>query len=69
MDDNQIYKNRPEIGASLDKQGYFDWSVKQRDRITKIKVTREDVEKFCAWDNSYGRPHPSDNGGLSTASL
>ncbi|ORZ25518.1 hypothetical protein BCR42DRAFT_9580 [Absidia repens] len=54
MNDNQIYKNRPEIGASLDKHGYFDWSVKQRDRITNIKVTREDVDKFTSWDNSYG---------------
>ncbi|CAO3597780.1 unnamed protein product [Absidia cylindrospora] len=58
MNDNQIYKNRPEIGASLDKQGYFDWSVKQRDRITKIQVTRQDVDKFTSWDNSYVKNMP-----------
>ncbi|CAO3645764.1 unnamed protein product [Cunninghamella blakesleeana] len=58
MDDNQIYKNRPEIGESLDRQGYFDWAVKQRDRICTIQVTRKDVDKFCAWDNSHVKYMP-----------
>ncbi|KAL1928938.1 hypothetical protein VTP01DRAFT_1997 [Rhizomucor pusillus] len=53
MNDNQIYKNRPEIGAALDKQGYFDWQVRQRDRVVTIKVTRKDVERFITWDNSH----------------
>ncbi|KAF7728142.1 hypothetical protein EC973_006657 [Apophysomyces ossiformis] len=53
MNDNQIYKSRPEIGESLDKQGYFDWSVKQRDRIVQIKVTQKEVDRFTSWDNSY----------------
>ncbi|KAG0177854.1 hypothetical protein DFQ28_005357 [Apophysomyces sp. BC1034] len=53
MNDNQIYKARPEIGQALDNQGYFDWSVKQRDRIVQIQVTRKDVEAFTSWDNSY----------------
>ncbi|KAI8096809.1 protein-tyrosine phosphatase-like protein [Halteromyces radiatus] len=58
MNDNQIYKNRPEIGAALDKDGYFNWEVKQRDRIVQIQVTKEDVDKFCSWDNSYVKNMP-----------
>lgn len=36
-------------------QGYFDWKVRQGDRIVTIKVTRKDVEKFINWDNSHGK--------------
>ncbi|KAI8391055.1 uncharacterized protein BYT42DRAFT_180669 [Radiomyces spectabilis] len=66
MNDNQIYRNRPQIGEALDRQGYFDWAVKQRDRIVQIKVTREDVDRFTSWDNSHGKlgPLQSERDGL-----
>lgn len=54
MNDNQIYRNRPEIGEALKKQGYFDWRVKQRDRIVTIKVTQKEVDKFINWSNEHG---------------
>ncbi|KAI8142399.1 Alpha/Beta hydrolase protein, partial [Fennellomyces sp. T-0311] len=56
MNDNQIYKNRPEIGEALDRQGYFDWKVRKRDSFITIKVTRKDVERFITWDNSHDVP-------------
>ncbi|KAI9020096.1 Alpha/Beta hydrolase protein [Phycomyces nitens] len=53
MNDNQIHRNRPEIGEGLKRQGYFNWTVRQRDKITTIKVTEKEVNKFINWDNSY----------------
>ncbi|CAO3597786.1 unnamed protein product [Absidia cylindrospora] len=51
-------KKCPETDALLDKHGYFDWPVKQRDGITSIQVTREDVDKFTGWDNSHVKNMP-----------
>ncbi|CEI95297.1 hypothetical protein RMCBS344292_09487 [Rhizopus microsporus] len=53
MNDNQIHRNRPEIGAALKAQGYFDWRVRQRDRIVTIKVTQNDVDRFTSWSNEH----------------
>ncbi|KAG1057253.1 hypothetical protein G6F46_010801 [Rhizopus delemar] len=53
MNDNQIYRNRPEIGAALQSQGYFDWKVRQRDRIVTIKVTQKEVDRFISWSNEH----------------
>lgn len=55
MNDNQIYRNRPEIGEALKKQGYFDWRVKQRDRIVVVKVTQKEVDRFINWSNEHGK--------------
>lgn len=55
MNDNQIYRNRPEIGEALKKQGYFDWRVKQRDRIVSVKVTQKEVDRFINWSNEHGK--------------
>ncbi|KAG2209793.1 hypothetical protein INT47_001941 [Mucor saturninus] len=53
MNDNQIHRNRPQIGEGLRKDGYFDWRVKQRDRIATIKVTQKEVDKFINWSNEH----------------
>ncbi|GAA5813559.1 hypothetical protein MFLAVUS_007041 [Mucor flavus] len=53
MNDNQIHKSRPEIGEGLKAHGYFDWRVKQRDRIVSVKVTQKDVDKFIHWSNEH----------------
>lgn len=53
MNDNQIYRNRPEIGEALKKHGYFDWRVKQRDRIVSVKVTQKEVDRFINWSNEH----------------
>ncbi|KAI8988774.1 tyrosine phosphatase family-domain-containing protein [Pilobolus umbonatus] len=53
MNDNQIYRNRPEIGAGLKEHGYFMWRVKQRDRIVQVKVTQAEVDKFYNWSNEH----------------
>jgi hypothetical protein len=58
MNDNQIHRNRPEIGAALKAQGYFDWRVRQRDRIVTIKVTQKDVDRFTSWSNEHGKFNP-----------
>ncbi|ORX45283.1 alpha/beta-hydrolase [Hesseltinella vesiculosa] len=50
--------NRPEVGAAFDAHGYFDWTVRQRDRIVQIRVTRDDIDKACAWDNSHVKHMP-----------
>ncbi|KAI8091483.1 tyrosine phosphatase family-domain-containing protein [Gilbertella persicaria] len=53
MNDNQINTSRPEIGKALRENGYFDWHVKQRDKIATIKVTQDQVDKFCHWSNEH----------------
>ncbi|KAL0144371.1 protein-tyrosine phosphatase-like protein [Mucor lusitanicus] len=53
MNDNQLKTSRPEIGKALEEHGYFDWHVKQRDRIATVKVTLPEVEKFYSWSNEH----------------
>ncbi|CEP15548.1 hypothetical protein [Parasitella parasitica] len=43
MNDNQLKTSRPEIGKALEEHGYFDWHVKQRDRIATVKVTQPET--------------------------
>ncbi|KAI8384055.1 hypothetical protein BD560DRAFT_293266, partial [Blakeslea trispora] len=51
MNDNQIETTNRHLTDSLLKKGYFDWHVKQRDRIVTIKVTQDQVDKFYSWSN------------------
>ncbi|KAI7899279.1 protein-tyrosine phosphatase-like protein [Cokeromyces recurvatus] len=53
MNDNQLNTSRPEIGKALREHGYFDWHVKQRDRIATVKVTQEEVDKFHNYSNDF----------------
>ncbi|KAI8369866.1 tyrosine phosphatase family-domain-containing protein [Choanephora cucurbitarum] len=53
MNDNQLNTSRPEIGQALREHGYFDWHVKQRDRIVTIKVTQQEVDRFYNWSNEH----------------
>ncbi|KAI8637892.1 protein-tyrosine phosphatase-like protein [Parasitella parasitica] len=53
MNDNQLKTSRPEIGKALQEHGYFDWHVKQRDRIATVKVTQPEVDKFYNWSNEH----------------
>ncbi|CAO3686967.1 unnamed protein product [Rhizopus stolonifer] len=48
MNDHQMLSSRPDITAALKSKGYFDWQVRQRDRIVVIKVTQKEVNKYMS---------------------
>ncbi|RCI04710.1 hypothetical protein CU098_004966 [Rhizopus stolonifer] len=53
MNDHQMLSSRPDLTAALKSKGYFDWQVRQRDRIVTIKVTQKEVNKYMSWSNEH----------------
>ncbi|KAI9277865.1 protein-tyrosine phosphatase-like protein [Sporodiniella umbellata] len=53
MQDLRLDTSRPELSAALKSKGYFDWKVRQRDRIVTIKVTEKEVEKYRSWSTEH----------------
>ncbi|KAI8874958.1 alpha/beta-hydrolase, partial [Backusella circina FSU 941] len=37
----------------LERDGYFDWKVYQKNDVVLIKTTKEEVERYNQWDNSH----------------
>lgn len=58
MNDHQMLSSRPDLTAALKSKGYFDWQVRQRDRIVTIKVTQKEVNKYMSWSNEHGKYYP-----------